>query len=188
MKFSENCRRVPPRIPAGQALGRASRCAALPGAREARPPSGAGRKREAGRASAPGSGQLPARSLLRAIHPGVKEGGPRLYWDGHLGEPPRSGSESIIRSSLLHLGSPSSTTFPFPPLSRCSRFGVFDPTFKSFSVPDLKPQTQHYNAHFCSETGRNIYEKIIYISRLRNSLVLVLLSVFRIWDGGAFGT
>lgn len=127
----------------------ASRCVALPGAREARPPSGAG-QREAGRESAPGSGQLPARSQLRLRPSRV----------GLLCEPRSSRSQSIIRWTLLRLVSPSSA-FPFPPLSGCFHFGVLGPTFKSLSMPDFKPQTQHYNLHFSSKTSRSVFEKII---------------------------
>lgn len=149
MKFSKNCGRILSRIPAYRALGRGLTLCGAPRGQGSSASLWGGTARgwtgvSTGEWTAPGLSQL----RLRPSRVGL------------LCEPRSSRSQSIIRWTLLRLVSPSSA-FPFPPLSGCFHLGVLGPTFKSLSMPDFKPQTQHYNLHFSSKTSRSVFEKII---------------------------
>ena len=143
MKFSVKCKKIPPRIPAGQWVGphtvrhsQGPDTRVLPLLRE-------GAKLHESQHQ--GSDSSRFRPCSASNHsPELEERGivspeTERVWGGHLGEPPRWRSDSIIRSAHLHLGFPSLTMFSFPLLSGRSRFGILNPTFKS--TPDLKHQT-----------------------------------------------
>lgn len=143
MKFSKKLWRIFSRIVTGHWEG-ASRCVALPGAREARPPLGRGHESLDGSQHRGVDSSRPGRSSASSL----------LGWSFMRRS---SRSQSIIRWTLSRLVSPSSA-FPFPPLSGCFHFGVLGPTFKSLSMPDSSPKLNTTTSISSSKTSRSVWK------------------------------